>query len=363
MASLQDVQHVKGLLGNIENILKHLAELEFASIDNLKLYLKKVKSLDTLYSNLVKFTHQGKFSPALRLRLKKLITWKKNLDSLLEEEVRMKKNKSSALEESETEKYVDYIEKIEYFIQNFPSQLKEIKVKIDSLFKKSTFLKDNLNKFQLQKSDIVNLDLLRAEDSNDEEININEPIRTLGVAKASINEFARVIKKIQNMSGQINSVIAETSEYPIEEVLSALNKKNVLVKNLFQLLTQLNKLFYASNFSSNLLLRQQYNELLIEVSKYLPPVLLSKFVLGPPPKSRIEEITDSSVGGLKQQMKQDKTVGIDTEVSPWQRVTINPNKPSAPSSPIPSGRYEEYIKSKKISPEEKSKYESLWKKD
>src|SRR6185436_19818714 len=329
MASLEDIQSVKGLLGNIENILKHLSGLEYASVDNLNLYLTKIKSLVIDYNNLNKYTYQGKFSPALRLKLKKLIAWKNNVDSLLEKEVRMKKNKDFMLDRENVDKYVDYIEKSEYFMESFPSILKDIKKNIDSLYKGSSYLKNNLDKFKMQESDIATSDLLKAED---EEVTAIEPIKTLSAAKSSINEFARVIKKVKGILSEINLAINECNNYSVEDVLSALNKKNLLVKNLFLILNKTNRILSTTNISGDLSLRQKYNQLLAESIKYLPPGLINKFTLdtSTKSKSRIENITDSSIGVLKDQIEKDK---IKTDkISPWGKVDVPSGKTPFPAN-------------------------------
>jgi hypothetical protein len=362
MADLNSVERFKQLLMSIQSILKSLNGKEHITPDLLQSRVGKFKELNTLYRDIVKYTHDGNFSPALRIKFKKLISWKDNLNKLLEQESKMKKHQNTTFDIAEVEQYVDYIEKIEYFVESCPGRISLLKEMFLPLEKPFQFLakNKNWNKFQLQESDVISADLLKSDDNNavvkEKAVQVATPTNTLKMVKASINEFAKMIKRVKTHLFRINELITELSSPPLEEILSGLNQKNLLIKKLLQQLSEINRLIYTSKFENELLIRRRYEELLKAVSRHLPAFLVAKFAL--PEKNQIEELTDSSIGGLKNQMNQDRSVGKDF-VSPWIQQQV-PNKPKVPSSPIPTGQYEKHIKENKVSPEEKSKYEKLW---
>jgi len=359
MANLNDVEKFKQYLINIQNILSSLSERESVSSELLNIQLKKYKELNTLYKGIIKYTHDGDFSTALRVKLKKLSSWRMNLDSLLHQEGKMKKHQTSALDLSEVEKYVDYIEKIEYFAENFKERLSVVKKKVFPLEKSFQFLSKNWKNFQLQETDLVSSDLLKIDDNNavkETKFQVASPEKTLKMVKASVNEFARMIKRTNLHLFRINELSDDLSSPSLENILSSLNEKNVLVKKLLQQMSELNGLIYNGKFQNEALIRQKYEELLRAVSRHLPPFMVSKLIL--PEKSKIDQLNDSSVGGMKEQMRQDISGGVNNFVSPWiQQPKINP-KPI--ESPIPTGQYERYIKENKIPLIDKSRYEKLW---
>lgn len=364
MPNLEDVKKFNLLVSQIESVLTSLNKLKDFSIEELYDRLAKIRQAFTKYKSLAKSTYNGEFSPTLRKKFDKLQEWKENADRLVLEENRLKGNKNVAMEMEEVDKYKDYIEKIEYFLEQFPERLSTLHKELSEQIKFSELLTKNLSKLQLEESDLPHPDLLKAED---EEMKVVSPIKTLKLAKATIHEFARMIKKCQTMMQEIKSLSLDQSTHPLETILGAINNKNLLIKNLLLKLSELNKLIYQANFTNNLMIRQKYNEILAQALTYLPKELASKFVVNiPQSSSKMQELIDSSIGGMKEKMRMDKEQGIDTFVSPWQKLA--PPAPSIPIKPIskeietqnPSSKYEEYIKKNKISPSEKLRYEAEW---
>jgi len=345
MANLNDIKIANNLISRITNIVKKLDDVASVSPEIIYDKINKLKDLQLKINNLTKITHHGKFSPALQRKLLKLIEWKNVVDQHLQQEASMKKNKSSVLDNEEVEKYIDYIEKIEHFVNHFPDTFESLKTQTSTQIYNLSYLKKHLSKFQLQESDVLSPDQLLA----DTEFQVVEPVKTLKMAKASIFEFAKMIKKVNTLKQEIENLLKNIGQLSLEQTLEMLNKKNLLVKSLIQNLATLNKTIYTANFSSNLLIRDQYNQLLVEVSKYLPNHFVSKFVL---PSSKVDQLTENSVGGIKEKLKEP----IDTFVSPHQKYT-----PSVFTvAPAKNVETPTLVNKPALSPEEKAKYEKLW---
>jgi len=360
MAQIQDVRTVKSLLTRIESIMGQLDDLSVEG-DSVNGLCEKFKLYDSNFTKLARLTYNGDLPPALRKKVPKIKQWLTSLQESLNKENASRTNKKALLDLSEVEKYQDYCEKIShYFDEVFPTRYENISQGAESILEKYKVLKKNMRHFDLP-SDLVNPDLLRAEDA---EMNLAQP-KTVAAIIPIVKEFASFIKKVQVLLSSLEAITDELTNVDVKELFVALNRRNILLKSLLINFSNLNQAIYAGNFASHLAIRTKYHDLLAEcIKRYpIPETFSSKLKLEDSPEHEVDR-------SIKRTRERAMTEPVDTFVSPWQRemdipVTVQaPPKITMPVlSPEDKVKYESLWNSPqgdKLSPEEKSKYEALW---
>lgn len=371
MASIEDVKVFTSILRRAENIFKELETIPYSKEEDLQSLLDKFKLHKQLLSQLMKLTNKGNFTATLRKKTDRTKAWLSSIEENIEKERSNKRNKKNVLLDiSQIEKYKEYCEKVEVFFEDtFPEQYQEILSNSKRILENYDILSKNIRYFVVPQ-DIINPDLLRAEDDGFMEMDVAEP-KNLTTIKPVIANIATTIKKVMNILSSIQDLEKELVSLDIKSLFKSLNTRNALFKSLLTNMVQLNKIIYQGEFYNNLQIRQAYQNLLDKIMDEYPALGSKLSNLTLQKQDPIQEEILSSMVGIKEQLEQDS---VDTFVSPHYNKPISsdeiqyPQPPPLPSrspnktiDPQEKARYESmWREGDPITPEEKQKYEKLW---
>lgn len=331
--------------------------------------LSQLTALQDYFLSFAKLTNNGRGPSELRTeKLKILKRWLEEYSDkekfLLQTIPQRYKNKPVAVDGSTLDKYQEYAEIALTYMLELPGKYQIIKNKTLPLLAIRKQIVKNLNVFELEEEDLWKM--VSANNETEETIIqgiTHTPQKTINTIRSLLRSYGRFITTVEEQHQKILPLLHSLENLTLEKTYNQFNRRNKLLQSLVKNLSNIKKTIEQNDFTHKLAIIKEYQSILQEINHYLPLEVIKKLSLTSITSPLEEEINRSIGKSKKYDPLKDPEMG-------WPKSTISVDEPKFKEKI--DNRIDRVLKHQELadisqregnplSPEEKQKYEQLWK--
>lgn len=359
---------VKNYLVIIKNIISELDSLKTFEPKELSVQFDK---LQENFLNLTKLTNNGKGPSELRTdKLKALKKWLAayaDKEQFLQNTVPQRhKTKVVAIDSSTLDTYQKYANLALNYMTEMPIKYQEIKNRTLPILAMRKQLFKNLDSFVLKESDLMSFAAKEDIETIIEGVT-HTPTKTINSIRSILRVYGKFIKAVEISQEEVLPLLDFFNNMSIEQIYTQFNKRNRLLQSLVKNLSNIKKIIERAPFQHKFAIMKEYQILLESMNEYLPTEVINHLTITNLTTTLQDELDKSP----KQIKKYDPLKDLKMNWPKADELVSTKSKVTKPQEAMKDRvdraiRHQELAETsqrpgKTLSPEDKKKYENLWK--
>jgi hypothetical protein len=235
-----------------------------------------------------------------------------------------------------------------------------------------------MDKFLLTEDHVPSYDLFAADDAEEYNLTGNEPevspAKMINSIQSILNTFHAFSLKVADKYQEVMDLVQELDNVDLGDFFNRTNQRNKLIKNMLQNLSEMNGVLYQNTIPGSHALREQYYQIVENCAELLPDHIANRLLATIKPrkgKGKMQSALENSLHGIdkydpaKDPAMKFQSPHVKNYIAPVEPEPFKPKELSLEERVDQKLRHQELADVSQrpghtLSPEEKTKYEKLW---